>query len=148
MARLAKIGAPFFVEALAGWAQGEITPQVQDHSQSNWIGRLEKSFGRVDWSRSADEIARRCRACDLWSGTCTFLGGWRLLIHGARAIPDSPASSRDGEPGTVVRSASSIAVIAGDGLLKLDRVQLAGRRRLNVQDFSRGQRHFIGSRLD
>ncbi len=148
MARLAEIGAPLFVETLAGWVGGEITPIVQDHSLSNWIGRLEKDFGRVDWSRSAEEIARRCRACDPWPGTFTFLGDKRLLIHGARAIPDSAAHHVQGEPGTIIRSTLGIAVITGDGLLKLEQVQLESRQRLDIKDFSQGQRHFIGTILN
>jgi hypothetical protein len=40
-----------------------------------------------------------------------------------------------------------VAVITGDGLLCLDILQLEGRRRLHIDDFVRGQRAFIGTRL-
>jgi len=87
MARLAEIGAPFFVEALAGWAEGHITPIPQDHSQSTWIDRLKKDAGQIDWRLSAQEIDRRCRAFTPWPGAYTFLHGQRLLIHKVTPFP-------------------------------------------------------------
>lgn len=147
MARLAEIGAPFFVDALAAWAAGEIAPQPQDHAQSTWIDRLEKKAGRIDWHWPAEEIARRCRAFAPWPGTYTTFEGRRLLVHRATAIPLSDPSLSDLTPGTVVRLGSGIIVVTGDGALRLEIVQLAGRRALAVADFLRGQRGFVGARL-
>ena len=147
MARLAEIGAPLFVEALAGWVAGEITPVQQDHSKATWIGRLTKSEGLIDWTQPAVEIARRCRAFDPWPGTFTFFNGKRLLIHGAKALPAESANLAGAGPGTVLKDESRIVVVTGDGALRLDEVQLENRRRIPVADLERGQRDFIGSIL-
>ena len=148
MAKLAEIGAPFFVETLAAWAAGEIIPQPQDHTRATWIDRLEKKEGLIDWNRSAKEIARRCRAFSPWPGTYTFFEGRRLLIHRAVAVSLPDASLSILKPGTVVElSGSKIAVSTGDGLLQLDTLQLESRRSLAVDDFVRGQRTFIGTIL-
>ncbi len=147
MAKLGEIGAPFFLDALAGWASGKITPQPQDHAQATWIDRLKKEAGLIDWTHPAEEIARRCRAFNPWPGAFTFFKERRLLIHRAQAPPYPGESLADGEPGTVVMMAAGYCVTTGKGLLQLELVQLAGRRRLEIEDFARGQRSFAGARL-
>jgi methionyl-tRNA formyltransferase len=147
MARLAEAAAPFFVEALAGWVAGEITPQPQDHSQATWIDRLAKSAGCLDWTLPAEHLARCCRAFSPWPGTYTHFDGKRLLVHRAEAIPVASGTPPAGEPGIIVQAGSGVAVVTGDGLLRLDQVQLESRRPLDIQAFVRGQRAFIGARL-
>jgi methionyl-tRNA formyltransferase len=148
MASLAGKAAPFFADTLAAWVAGELIPQAQDHSQATWIDRMEKSAGRIDWSAPACELARRCRAFAPWPGSFTFFSGKRLLIHRARALPNLPESVSDFEPGTVVRTGDSVAVATGDGFLVLETVQLESRSALDIHDFVRGQRAFVGTRLD
>jgi methionyl-tRNA formyltransferase len=147
MAKLAQAGAPFFVEALAAWVGGVSTPQPQDHSQATWIDRLEKSAGLLDWTLPAEQLARCCRAFVPWPGTYTDFEGKRLLVHGAKAIPVAGGTLTIGKPGTVVQTGAGVAVVTGDGLLRLDRVQLEGRRPLDIRAFVRGQREFVGARL-
>ncbi len=147
MAKLAEIGAPFFVDTLAAWVAGEITPQPQDHAQSTWIDRMVKDAGYMDWSLPADQLARCSRAFSPWPGTYTFFEGKRLLVRCAWALPDSLGAVSGNQPGTVVRSGAEVAVVTGNGLLCLDRVQLESRRPLDIRDFVRGQRRFIGATL-
>jgi methionyl-tRNA formyltransferase len=147
MARLAGAGAPFFVEVLAAWVGGEITPQPQDHTQATWIDRLEKSAGRLDWTLPAEHLARCCRAFSPWPGTYTHFQGKRLLVHRAQAIPVAGGTLPAGEPGTVVQTGAEIAVVTGDGLLRLCQVQLESRRALDIREFIRGQRAFVGATL-
>ena len=147
MARLAEVGAPFFVEALAGWVGGELTPRPQDHCQATWIDRLEKSAGLLNWTLPAEQLARCCRAFSPWPGTYTFYEGQRLLVHRAQPIQFPNGILPVGEPGTVVQAGAGVAVVTGDGLLRLERLQLEGRRPLDVQAFVRGQRAFVGATL-
>ena len=50
-------------------------------------------------------------------------------------------------PGTVVVGAEGPAVIAGQGVLQLQEVQLAGKRPVAADAFARGARGFVGARL-
>lgn len=150
MDRLAHVGAPFFVETLAGWVDGTIMPYAQDHSQASWIDRLRKTDGLLDWSLPAEELARRCRALSLWPGTYTFYRGQRLLIHAAWPLNEdvhTHTSTGHLDPGTVLALPQGIGVVTGNGVLMLERVQLAGRRTLDIRRFVCGQPGFIGSRL-
>ena len=49
--------------------------------------------------------------------------------------------------GTVIEQDSVIAVGTGDGLLALDEVQLAGKKRVPVAEFVNGYPAFVGSQL-
>lgn len=148
MARLSEAAAPFLVETLAAWVAGDITPKPQDHSQASWIDRLEKTAGLIDWTMPSQHIARCCRAFSPWPGSYTFLDGKRLLVHRAQALSAAGGALPAAKPGTVVRFGSEVAVVTGDGLLRLERVQLESRRVLDVRDLIRGQRAFVGATLD
>lgn len=147
MVKLAEMGAPLFVDALVAWVAGDIVPQPQDHARSTWIDRLGKAAGWMDWSLPADDLARRCRAFSPWPGTYTLFQRKRLLVHRAAALPILPGVTSRAEPGMVVRAGGEVAVATGDGLLRLERVQLESRRPMDIDDFVRGQRNFIGARL-
>jgi methionyl-tRNA formyltransferase len=145
MIKLAETGAPFFVEAIEAWVAGEIMPRPQDHSRATWVDRLEKDAGLIDWALPADKLSLRCRAFSPWPGAYTFFEGKRLLVHRAQALSVSEENSA--RPGTVVRLGSKVAVVTGEGLLRLSRVQLESRKPLDINDFVRGQREFVGARL-
>lgn len=147
MAKLAEIGATFFVDTLAAWVAGDIIPRIQDHIRSTWIDRLQKQAGCVDWTLPAGEIARRCRAFSPWPGTFTFFEGRRLLIHRARPLSESGAAPGAAAPGTVFQAGDQVTVTAGEGLLRLDRLQLESRRVLDAADFVRGRPGFVGTKL-
>lgn len=145
MTLLAEIGAPFYVETLAAWAAGGIAPVRQDLRQSTWIDRLKKDAGRVDWNLPAAEIARQCRAFSPWPGLFTAFAGRRLLLHHVTPFPF--LAGFQAAPGNVWSAGGEILVATGDGVLRLDVVQLAGKRRLPSADFARGQRALIGAQL-
>lgn len=155
MANLAKLGAPFFLDILSDWAEGKIVPTPQDHTQSTWFDRITKDAGIIDWNMSAVDIDRRWRGLTPWPGAYTFFDGRRLLIRQAKplvltedALPlDDMLALSAADPGVVVAIDQGVAVPTGDGALRLDVLQLEGRQALSVNDFVRGQRTFVGSKL-
>jgi len=40
-----------------------------------------------------------------------------------------------------------VAVVTGEGALLLKRVQLAGKKAMEIEDFVRGRRGFVGAKL-
>ncbi|MEO8456311.1 MAG: methionyl-tRNA formyltransferase [Chloroflexota bacterium] len=146
-ASLAEVGADLLAETLPRWLAGEIEPQPQDGSQSTVTRLIKKEDGAIDWSLSAEEIARRVRAYNPWPGASTILNGETLHIW--RAV--SVAGSSGEPPGTIVVPPEAIdpalSVQAGDGLLEVHDLQRAGRKSLSATDFLRGMPRVIGQRL-
>ncbi len=142
--RLAELGALALCEAIEGLRRGELRARPQDESAATLAPRLEKADGRIDWRRPAVEIERRTRAFNPWPSAYTQLGDLQLKVHRARVVvTDEPSASRppaEAVPGTVVEVRDLPVVACGEGLLRLEEVQLEGRQQLDGASFARGAR--------
>jgi methionyl-tRNA formyltransferase len=145
-ARLALLGAELLVETLAGLVGGTIVAKPQDPALATVTGKLERKMGRISWSSTADELARRCRAFDPWPGLFTNFRGSRLKVHGLEVGEPRPG---DEEPGTVLAaSTAGISVRCGDGTVAVvTEVQREGKRRIPADAFAIGDRVAPGERL-
>ena len=142
--RLARLGAELLVEKLPPYLAGNLAPRPQPEEGVTYAEQLEKNDGLLDWSLPAVELDRRVRAFTPWPGAFTTWRGQRLKI--LRAAP-LLAWRGGGPPGTVVALADGVAVVTGEGTLRLERVQLAGKRPMDIAPFLCGQRDCVGSRL-
>lgn len=143
--RLSHLGAGALCDALTALDRGELKPVPQDDAAATLAPIIAKSDGEIDWTRSADEISRRCRAFSPWPSTFTHLDGKLLKIHRARAM----WSSTHRPPGTVIAlpaGGDTIDVATGDGVLAIQELQLEGRKRLTAREFAGGGL-LIGDRL-
>jgi methionyl-tRNA formyltransferase len=132
---LAAIGARLVLRALA-----EDPPAVAQPSEgATYAPKLTREDGRLDWSRDAAALDRQVRALNPWPGTFTTLAGEVLKVLVAR--PETGT----GAPGTVLDGGLLIA--AGDGAMRLVRVQAPGRAAMAAADFLRGRPVAPGSVL-
>ncbi len=141
--RLAARGASLLLETIPAWLAGEIAPRPQDPSRATRAPRLRKAQGRIDWTRPAAEIARQVRAFSPWPGATTRLRSDDLRIWRARAQGTGAA----GPPGAVMAVGETIDVATGDGLLRVERLQRAGKRAMDARAFALGERGLAGQRL-
>ena len=142
--RLAEMAPPVVLEALRQLAAGTAIRIPQDNAQATSAPKLQKSDGVLDWTQSADELARRVRAMNPWPGAMTrsLDLDQNLKIHRARPVEGS------GDPGTVLSAgADGLVVAAGRGALVLDEVQLEGRKKVSGREFLRGYRLGAGGKF-
>lgn len=138
--RLAKLGGELLVEKLADILAGNIEPVEQDDAATTYAGKINKQDARLDWSRDAEAVARCVRAYNPVPGAYFFVdnetaakGGDSLRIKCWRAQAIVAAAAA---PGSVIEcSADGIIVACGNGALRLDELQLPGRRRAPVREF-------------
>ncbi|MCP4544821.1 MAG: methionyl-tRNA formyltransferase [Chloroflexi bacterium] len=144
--RLAQVGAQLLMETLPPYLAGDLLPQPQPKEGITYAGRLRKEDGLLDWSRPAVELGRHVRAFNPWPGAFTMLHGKRLKI--LRAVP-LPEWRGDAPPGTVfsLDDDMCIAIVTGKGALRLEDVQLAGKRSMDIATFLCGQRECVGIQL-
>ena len=78
--RLAEVGAKLAVQTLQALEDGtaEFTPQ--DHEKATQVGMIKKSFGEMDFTKSAVELERLIRGLNPWPGTYTEYQGKTLKI--------------------------------------------------------------------
>lgn len=142
--RLARRGAALLVKTIPEIVAGEATLIPQPEEGITYARQLRKQDGWLDWSRAAEDLDRRVRAFTPWPGAYTEWRGQRLAILSATSLPEWRG---DAPPGTLFALADGVAVAAGGGALRLEEVQLAGKRRMDVSAFLCGQRDCVGSRL-
>lgn len=153
--RIAELGAQRLVELLGPWIAGEVEAVPQDASRATYAPTLAKADGALDWSQSAEELWRRVRAMQPWPQATTTYRDAPFTVQAAWpvAAPEGAAPGEvragDGEPlGEVLPGRVARAVVAcGEGGLALLRVQRAGRRALEIEDYLNGDRDLIGARL-
>ena len=142
--QLCQLGAGLLIETLPAWLAGEIVPRPQDNSLATYCRPIAKSDGQLDWRRPAKELARQVRAYIPWPTAFTTWQGERLKVLGATPLP---AWRGEGQLGQVIALEGGAGVITGEGLLRLETVQRAGKRAMTAKEFLRGQQGFVGSRL-
>lgn len=136
-ARLAEAGAPLLAETLRGIERGTLTPAPQDNSQATFAPPLKKEEGRIDWSLPVQKIYNRIRALQPWPGTFTSFRGKNCAIWGR---PADLAPSQQ-PPGAIALRGDSVIVACGEGsALRIEFVQLEGRKRITGREFANGAR--------
>jgi methionyl-tRNA formyltransferase len=146
-ARLSRVGAELLSETLPRIERGEINPEAQDDRRATYAPMLKREDGLIDWRRSATEIANRVRAFQPWPGAYTFLRGARLTIWRAREVSlESLDSENVAIPGTIARIGEMGVMLwcTGPTLLRVDEMQLEGKRRLSARDVANGLRLSVG----
>lgn len=142
--KLARAGAELIITALAAIEKGEVTPTPQDDSLSSHVGMIDKTMGKIDFSRPAEEIDRLIRGLNPWPSAYTSYKGKTLKIWEAFPMQESA----DGEPGSIQRTEKDAVYInTGNGVLKVTQLQLEGKKRMQVKDFLLGCRIEKGEML-
>jgi methionyl-tRNA formyltransferase len=137
--RLSRIGAHAVTEALEILEKGRANFFSQDESLVTQARKLTKEDGRLRWSDSAEKISNQVRALKDWPGSYAFYKKKRFLI--LSAVPDSAVKkNKDWKPGRVLRAsaAAGLLLAAGDGALRIEKLQLEGRQPLEARDFLNG----------
>jgi methionyl-tRNA formyltransferase len=131
---LASMGATLMVEAMRRLQKdGELPATRQDETLVTYAHKLDKAEAVIDWKRPAIEIARQVRAFNPFPVAQTWLNGEPCRIWMATALPGGA------EAGQIIEVGDSIIVGCGEGLLKVEELQMPGGKRLPAPDFLRGR---------
>lgn len=132
--QLAEMGGDLLVDMLPDYLAGKITPTPQDNSLSTYAPMLSKQDGLLDFNETAEALARKVRGFYPWPGTFMTWKDQPLKVHKAQAV------SKSGQPGQHTVYESNPAVFAAEGLLVLEEIQPAGKRRMDGSTFLNGAR--------
>jgi len=128
---LSELGGRLIVDALAGLEDGSVKPTPQIEDGVTYAHKLERGEERIDWSRSAAEVARHVRGFAPWPGAWFEYDGDRIKVLATEVTAGS------GKPGAVLDDALTVA--CGTGAIRLLRVQRAGRAAMEAEAYLRGQ---------
>jgi methionyl-tRNA formyltransferase len=137
--RLAQLAPRALLDALDLLANRPAPRIPQDSTRASYAQKLTRQMGRIDWKEQAIVIERKIRAYDPWPGTFTQLARPSGTERNLKIFRASVSEQSVGEPGTVVTpNESELLVATGRGALRLEEVQLEGKRRMAASEFLRG----------
>lgn len=140
--KLSAVGGQLILKTLSKLADGTAVRVKQDDAKSCYAKMLTKEMGEICWDNDAVSIERLIRGLNSWPSAYTHLGGKTLKIWDADVEPD--ASERK-TPGTIVAvEKNCFKVQTGNGILKINEVQLQGKKRMPVQSFLLGYTIEVG----
>lgn len=143
--KLSAAGGKLILQTLEELEAGTAKRIPQDDAKSSYAGMLTRELGEIDWTKSAVEIERLIRGLNSWPSAYTYLHGktlkiWDADVAQSDARQEETALSKTA-PGTVTAvKKDCFYVQTGDGQLKVNEVQLQGKKRMSVQAFLLGNR--------
>lgn len=145
-ARMRAIGADLVAESLLQFDSGEISPVPQETKNATYAPILKKEDGRIDWSRTAQQTYNRMRGFSPWPGAYSTFRGQTCQIWGRpEAAQEAGAPIA---PGEIVSSSREIFVVCGERTyLRLESVQMEGRKKVSAREFANGSRLASGDRF-
>lgn len=142
--KLAPLGGQAIVETLALLEQGRLAPRKQEEGESSYAPLITKEMGRIDFSGDARSIERLVHGMNPWPSAYTSYQGKQLKIWDAAALEEETTL----EPGTVAAvGRQDFTVAAGRGLLRIQELQLEGKKRMSAHDFLLGVHLTPGEKL-
>lgn len=157
--KLAKLGGELIVETLEALQAGTAVRTPQNGAEATKVGLFTKTSGLVDWTAPAAVIERKIRGLNPWPSAYTFLNGKQLKLWDGDVLPEEAlaqdrlpevavctktrdAASTDAAdvPGAVYADTKKMIIRCGEGLLRINELQLEGKKRMKTEDFLRGHR--------
>ena len=143
--KLAEAGAKLCVHTLDKLVQGDLTPQKQGESPTEYARMLDKKLGDINWEQSAVEIERLIRGLNPWPSAYTDWNGKTMKIWEADAVP---GENTEKAPGTITDvTKDDFAVQTVDGQLRVRALQIPGKKRMEADAFLRGYQVKVGEHL-
>ncbi|WP_077367347.1 methionyl-tRNA formyltransferase [Anaerosalibacter sp. Marseille-P3206] len=143
--KLSNLGGNLIVKALKGVKEGYINPVEQDHSKANYAPMIYKKMGRIDWSKSGEEIVNFIRGLKPWPFAYTFYNDLNIKIHKARVTD----KFKDGVNGQIVKvTEEGVFVNTKDSCVVIEELQFPGKRKMLVSEFIKGNNLEVGIVLE
>ncbi len=134
--KLSTLGANTIVDALENLHN--LSPMPQSSEGITYAKKLNKTEAWIDWTQPAKQIDQQIRAFNPYPIAQTKATSNKFESKVLRILSASIAQeSHNEKPGNVIPSAKSTCHVAtGDGVLSLEQVQLAGKKKSNIKDFN------------
>jgi methionyl-tRNA formyltransferase len=137
--RLAQLAPEALLNALNLLGTQRAARIPQQNANATYAPKLSREDGRIEWLEPAKLIERKIRAFDPWPGAFTQLGNGTEAARKLKIFRASIIEQDLGQPGTVHQpNESELLVATGRAALRLEEVQLEGKRRMSAAEFLRG----------
>ncbi len=141
--RLAKLGAEALLETLPDLENIAFKGIAQDDAQASYAAKITKAEAAIDWTMPATSIERMIRAFNPFPVAHTCLQGIKMRIFDAEVVA---TGSTHAAPGSVLSSnKSSLEVMCAEHAIRINELQLPGKRRVSAAEFLNGHQNFCSA---
>ena len=144
---LSKIGANLLVKTLKQIEEGT-APRIPQGTDFSMAPMLDKEMSKIDWKNNdAKQIKNLVRGLNPIMGTYSYLDGKKIKFWKVDALQDEDSNV---ENGTVIKADSKegLYIKAKNGIIKVLEIQGENAKKMNIQDFLRGNKIEIGSKFE
>ncbi|MFD2116914.1 methionyl-tRNA formyltransferase [Paenibacillus yanchengensis] len=135
---LSEKGAALLIETLPRLLAGEIVAQVQNEAEATYAPNLTREDERLDWNKSATALFNQIRGLSPMAGGYTI---WQDQPFKVWASLPNQAEATAHPAGTIVTvDDDGVYVQTGDGVLLLQEVQPAGKKKMSANEWATGAR--------
>lgn len=137
---LAGLGAEAIVEALSRVESQDFVLEAQDESRATYAPKLSVEDRVVRWDRPARRVHDRVRALAPRIGARTFHPAYEgpIKILRSRIVEEDSSAARGMGSGSILAAKKGILVQCGGGVLEIERLQVAGGRPVEAEEFLKG----------
>ena len=148
--KLAEIGGPLLINAMDALETGRAPRIRQKEEEATHVKMLDKTMGNMNFFQPAVVLERFIRGLNPWPTAYTKLDGKMLKLWKAAVIPAESIGkeARGCEPGTIVAvEKEHFDILTGEGMLRIQELQLEGKRKMTTEEFLRGFKLEVGTVL-
>ena len=145
--RLAIIGADLLVKTLDQIEKGT-APRIKQSDDFTMAPMLHKEISKIDWQeKTAKQIKNLVRGLNPIMGAYSYLNGKKIKFWKVEVEEDTNSNQ---ENGTVIKAndKDGLYIKAKDGILKIIEIQGENAKRMNANDFLRGNKIEIGQKFE
>ncbi len=139
--KMSKLAGPLLLDTTKKWINGQIVPKEQNDEEATYCKLLTRDDGKLDFTKSANELYNLYRGLTPWPGIWTI---WKNLRLKLLNIKPSLVSLN---PGQVSFVNNQLLIGTKDGSLEVLELQLEGKKPMDAKSFVNGYHEFVGSSL-
>lgn len=133
--KLIETGKPALLKTLKDITQHSLKPVKQNDNAANYAHKIAKIEGHINWGLDARPLDRKIRAFYPFPVAYSIFDGQRIKIHRAFILE----SHSQGTPGHINQiSDQGIDVQTGSGTLRIEKLQIPGKKAMPSADILRG----------
>lgn len=142
---MAELGAVLMIETIDGLLDGTVVPEKQDPNEATYADKLDHETGRVIWTETSSRIMRRINGTTPFPGAYTLIGGEKMKCFSPEKVTDDSAHL----PGTILFAdrKNGLVIRTADGAVRLNEIQMPGKKRMAAKDYFLGNHLEIGTVL-
>lgn len=141
--RIAVLGAELLVETLNNIEN--IKPIPQNHDEHTYAPMITKEMGNINWDDSSEKISKLICGMNSWPLAYTYYKGEMMKVISAR-LGDDEEKGQNGEILSYEKG-KGLKIKCAKGTLYITRIQFAGGKKLDVDEYLKGHSIDVGEIL-